>query len=58
MSLHLVKPEVEKKLTNGELWLEIITICQQCAPTTEEYRKGLAKILDEHFIIYGRGGGL
>jgi len=54
MTLHLVKPEVKQKLTNAELWLEIITLCQDA---NEERRKEYAKLLDEHFVIYSRGKG-
>jgi hypothetical protein len=51
MSLSLVKPDVEK-LTNAEIWLEIVTIVQN---SDAERRQALAKLLDEHFIIYTRG---
>jgi len=54
MTLRLVKPGVEP-ITNENPWLEIISICQNCGPQSEEHRRGLAKILDGHFVIYGRG---
>jgi hypothetical protein len=55
MTLHLVKPEVER-ITNLELWREIVELLiDRAAP--KDRREAIVKMLDAHFIVYGRGKG-